>query len=206
MIEPAARDGIASAFLPSTGQPRRLWPAVLAIVSSVLLAFWPMLVGQTVFQRDSALWLFPARWFVRQSLLAGSFRAGIPTRPRLSLLADPQYGVFYPPNWLFLLVPDGMVAHLMSWLSLAHLVWGGIGTMLLARGLGACPVGSAVAASPGAFGAHHLGLGHRTASPRGSLDSVGGARISTARPQAGRSRCLRGLAHGLVSAGGRAGS
>jgi len=82
------------------------------------------LAGQIVFQRDSALWLFPARWFVRQSLLAGEFPGWNPYQGLgFPLLADPQYGVFYPPNWLFLLVPDGMVAHLMSWLSLAHLAW-----------------------------------------------------------------------------------
>jgi hypothetical protein len=155
MIEPAARDGTASTSLPSAGQPARLWLAVLAVVFSVLLAFWPMLAGQIVFQRDSALWLFPARWFVRQSLLAGEFPGWNPYQGLgFPLLADPQYGVFYPPNWLFLLVPNGMVAHLMSWLSLAHLAWGGLGMMLLARGLGACPVGSAVAGLTWALSGH----------------------------------------------------
>jgi len=75
--------------------------------------------------------------------------------------------------------------------------------MLLARGLGACPVGSAVAGLTWRFQAHHLGLGHRTASPWGSLDSVGGARISAARPQAGAKAAwpLR-CGDGSVPAGG----
>ena len=154
MIEPTERGSAAAASLPDAAQPRA-FPEALASIVAVLLAFWPMLAGQIVFQRDSALWLFPARWFVRQSLLAGEFPGWNPYQGLgFPLLADPQYGVFYPPNWLFLLVPDGMVAHLVSWLSLAHLVWGGIGMMLLARGLGACPVGSAVAGLAWALSGH----------------------------------------------------
>jgi hypothetical protein len=105
-----------------------------------------MLVGQIVFERDSALWVFPARWFVRQSLLAGEFPTWNPYQGLgFPLLADPQYGVFYPPHWLLLLVPDRLVAHAVSWLSLLHLLWGGLGMMLLARRLGACQVGATVA-------------------------------------------------------------
>jgi hypothetical protein len=154
MIEPTERDSAAATSLPDAAQPRA-FPVALASIVAVLLAFWPMLAGQIVFQRDSALWLFPARWFVRQSLLAGEFPGWNPYQGLgFPLLADPQYGVFYPPNWLFLLVPDGMVAHLMSWLSLAHLAWGGLGMMLLARGLGACPGGSAVAGLTWALSGH----------------------------------------------------
>ena len=129
--------------------------AMLAVGIAVLLAYWPLLAGQIVFLRDSALWVFPARWFVRQSLLAGELPAWNPYQGLgIPLLADPQYGVFYPPHWLFLLVPDGMVAHLASWLSLAHLAWGGVGMALLARGLGASPMGAAVAGLSWALSGH----------------------------------------------------
>jgi hypothetical protein len=128
---------------------------LLVLGFAVLLAYWPMLAGQIVFLRDSALWVFPARWFVRQSLLAGELPVWNPYQGLgFPLLADPQYGVFYPPHWLFLLVPDGMVAHLASWLSLAHLAWGGAGMTLLARGLGACPIGAAVAGLSWALSGH----------------------------------------------------
>ena len=129
--------------------------AMLVVGIAVLVAYWPMLAGQIVFHRDSALWVFPARWFVRQSLLAGEFPAWNPYQGLgFPLLADPQYGVFYPPHWLFLLVSDGIVAHLASWLSLAHLAWGGIGMTLLARRLGATPLGAAVAGLAWALSGH----------------------------------------------------
>jgi len=128
---------------------------ILAVGIAVLLAYWPLLAGKIVFLRDSALWVFPARWFVRQSLLAGELPAWNPYQGLgFPVLADPQYGVFYPPHWLFLLVPDGMVAHLASWLSLAHLAWGGAGMMLLAHRLGASPLGAAVAGLSWALSGH----------------------------------------------------
>jgi hypothetical protein len=114
-----------------------------------------MLVGQIVFHRDSALWLFPARWFVRHALLSGQSPLWNPYQGLgFPLLADPQYALFYPPNWLFLLVPEGLVAHLTSWLGLAHLVWGGLGMALLTRRLGACSVGAMVAGLSWAISGH----------------------------------------------------
>jgi hypothetical protein len=154
MIEPSERSAATSVSRPGAGLAST-FPFVLALVVAVLFAYWPMLAGQIVFERDTARWVFPARWFVRQSLRAGEFPAWNPYQALgFPLVADPQYGVFYPPHWLFLLVPDGMVAHLASWLSLAHLGWGGIGMMLLARRLGACPVGATVAGLTWALSGH----------------------------------------------------
>lgn len=133
----------ASQGSAETQDPRPL--LALAVVGAVLLAYWPMLAGKIVFHRDSALWVFPARWFVRRSLLDGEFPSWNPYQGLgIPLLADPQYGLFYPPHWLFLLVPDGSVAHLASWLHLAHLAWGGVGMAFLARRLGGNPWGAAV--------------------------------------------------------------
>ena len=154
MIEPAKRD-VATAASPPDAVKARVLPVALAVIAAMLLVYWPMLAGQIVFLRDSALWVFPARWFVRQSLLAGEFPSWNPYQGLgFPLLADPQYGVFYPPHWLFLLVSDGILAHLVSWLSLAHLVWGGIGMMLLARRLGACRFGATVAGLSWALSGH----------------------------------------------------
>lgn len=54
------------------------------------------------------------------------------------LAGNPQAGLFYPPIWLFWTFP---APALLGWLTVAHLVWGGIGTYLLARsqGLGRWP-------------------------------------------------------------------
>ena len=119
---------------------------VLALVIPVALVYWPLLIGQVAFHGDTVLWLLPARWFVRDSLLSGQSPLWNPYQSLgFPLLADPQYGLFYPPNWLLLIVPDAMVAHLCSWLGFGHLIWGGLGMALLTRRLGACPVGAAVA-------------------------------------------------------------
>ena len=129
--------------------------ALLLVGLGSILPFWQHFIGRIVFHRDTAMWVFPARWFVRQSLLSGQFPAwnpyqglGFPT------LADPQYGIFYPPHWLFLLVPEALTPHLASWLSLAHLAFGGVGMALLARRLGACATGAAVAGLAWALSGH----------------------------------------------------
>ena len=155
MADPSKNDHArAASSLPEAGNSRA-FPVAFAVIVAVLVAYWPMLVGQIVFHRDTALWVLPARWFVRQSLLAGEFPSWNPYQGLgFPLLADPQYGVFYPPHWLLLLVPDRMVAHLVSWISLAHLVWGGLGMMLLARRLGACHFGAALAGISWALSGH----------------------------------------------------
>ena len=153
MMDKVLPDATASPQGPT--KSRVLVLSVVALLVAVLLVYWPMLAGHIVFHRDTALWVFPARWFVRQSLRAGELPAWNPYQGLgFPLLADPQYGVFYPPHWLFLLVPDGLVAHLASWLSLAHLIWGGVGMLLLARRLGAGPVGAAVAGLSWALSGH----------------------------------------------------
>jgi len=153
MIETDTRDGAA----PSSSKNRAAhlrWP-LLAVTIGVVLTYWPLLAGQIVLQRDPALWIFPARWFVRQALLAGQSPTWNPLQGLgFPLLADPQYALFYPPHWLFLVVPDGLVAHLASWLNLAHLIWGGLGMALLTRRLGACSLGAAVAGLSWALSGH----------------------------------------------------
>lgn len=126
---------------------RRWWIAlgVVAVVLAVVHA--PIFLGQIVFFRDSVHWTYPARSFLRACLLRGelphwnSYQAlGFP------VLADPLYAVFYPPNWLFVLVGDNWVANLVTWLDFAHLLWGTAGIFLLARRLGAQPFAAALAA------------------------------------------------------------
>jgi hypothetical protein len=145
MAEPDLTDDACSIAGKDASRARGLIP-LLAVALATALAYWPLLLGRIVLHRDSALWVFPARWFVRQALLSGQSAAWNPYQGLgFPVLADPQYGLFYPPHWLFLLVPDGWVAHLATWLSFSHLVWGGLGMVLLTRRLGACAFGSALA-------------------------------------------------------------
>jgi hypothetical protein len=46
---------------------------------------------------------------------------------------NPQSGVFYPPNWLYFLLPDTVC---VNWLVVFHHWWAGLGIYLLARSLG----------------------------------------------------------------------
>lgn len=55
---------------------------------------------------------------------------------------NPQSGVFYPPNWIFLLIDSARSA---SWLLVLHHVWGGLGVFCLCRRHGV----SAIAAAAG---------------------------------------------------------
>jgi hypothetical protein len=112
----------------------------------MMVAYLPMFLGKIIFIRDVAQWNLPARWFLRDALLRGDSPFWNPHQGiGLSVASSPLYGVFYPPNWLFLLVPDHLIASMLTWQSFAHLVWGGFGIVLLARRMGANSTGSGVA-------------------------------------------------------------
>ena len=112
----------------------------------MMVAYLPMFLGKIIFIRDVAQWNLPARWFLRNALLRGDSPFWNPHQGiGLSVASSPLYGVFYPPNWLFLLVPDHLIASMLTWQSFAHLVWGGFGIVLLARRMGANSTGSGVA-------------------------------------------------------------
>ena len=74
--------------------------------------------------------------------------------------ADPLSGLFYPPNWLLLILPLGLGFNLLLWL---HLAFAGYGTYRLLRNE---DVGTPAAILAGlAFGGlpklvGHVGLGH----------------------------------------------
>lgn len=117
-----------------SAQPWRpfLWTLVI-----VCLAYLPVLFGRVLFFRDLAHWTFPARAFLRAALRRGELPAWNPYQALgFPVFADPLYGVFYPPNWLFALVPLDWIASLQTWQCLAHLLWGAAGVGWLARRLG----------------------------------------------------------------------
>jgi hypothetical protein len=121
--------------------------AFLWVALALGVVYLPIFFGRIVFFRDIAHWIFPARVFVRDSLL----RAELPAwNPLLGLgfsaLSNPLYGVFYPPNWLFLLVGRDWVGAMLTWQDFAHLVWGSAGVFWLARRFRATPVSAGIAA------------------------------------------------------------
>ena len=118
-----------------------LW--VLGILGA---AYLPLFLGKIIFFRDIAHWGFPARAFLRASLLRGELPTWNPYQGLgFPVFGDPLYGVFYPPNWLYLLVGPGWVASMFNWQCFAHMAWGAAGICWLARRLGAPPKGIIVA-------------------------------------------------------------
>ena len=56
--------------------------------------------------------------------------AGFGGRP---LVGNPQGGLFYPPAWLAWIMRSPAM---LGWLTIGHLLWGGLGVYVLTRGLG----------------------------------------------------------------------
>jgi hypothetical protein len=65
---------------------------------------------------------------------------GFGGRPRVG---NPQAGLFYPPVWLVWLA---RTPSSLTWLTVAHLLWGGFGILQLARRFGTGPIGASVSA------------------------------------------------------------
>jgi hypothetical protein len=77
---------------------------------------------------------------------------------------DIQVGMFYPPNWLLLLLPPSAVGAGMSWLVVGHVFLAGAFMLLYARSQGLGPTGAFVAALgymfAGKWMLHLLAAGH----------------------------------------------
>ncbi|MEW6569136.1 MAG: hypothetical protein AB1449_13425, partial [Chloroflexota bacterium] len=74
--------------------------------------------------------------------------------------ADPLSGMWYPPNWLAMVLPATLAFNLLFWI---HLAWGGYGLyrLLRAEGVGAAGAllgGLLFSGTPKWVG--HIGLGH----------------------------------------------
>jgi hypothetical protein len=133
-------DGARSRLRPSAPGP------LFTVVAVLCLAYLPIFLGQILFYRDPAHWNFPARLFVRDSVLRGDWPLWNPQQGLgFSVLANPLYGLFYPPNWLFLITPRPWVASMLTWQCFAHLVWGSAGVVVLGRQLGLKGAGLTVA-------------------------------------------------------------
>lgn len=99
--------------------------AFLAAVALPLFLM-PLLRGEVFTLRDHFDYFQPLRWFTAQELQAGRLPLWNPYNASGEpWLANPQTGVFYPPSWLFLVMPFATASMLFL---LAHLVilgWGG---------------------------------------------------------------------------------
>ncbi|HEX3581290.1 MAG TPA: hypothetical protein VH087_05985 [Thermoanaerobaculia bacterium] len=86
---------------------RRHGIAAATIVVAALAVFGPALARNEVFTfRDHLDYFQPLRWFTAEQLRAGSLPLWNPYNASgEAWLANPQTAVFYPPAWLFLILP-----------------------------------------------------------------------------------------------------
>jgi Bacterial membrane protein YfhO len=95
-------------------------------------------MGRIVLIRDTAHWSLPLRRRLRERLLDGHLPTWDTTQAiGFPIVADPLIGTFYPPNFLYLLPNTGVI---VSFDSLLHLVWGGLGMIFVLRRYSIHPV------------------------------------------------------------------
>jgi hypothetical protein len=119
------------------------WPYYFVILAPLVL-FAPFLLGQQVLYWGTPLLQFyPWRQFALETIRAGHLPLWNPYLGNgAPLIANYQSALFYPPNWLSLVLP---LEYSFSWLVALHLIWAGTGTVTLARALGLRPLGQVVA-------------------------------------------------------------
>lgn len=108
-------------------------PAAVAVVVVLLASAVPFvgpLIRDEVFSfRDHSDYFIPLRFFTSAALKGGELPLWNPFNASGERwLANPQTGVFYPPSWIFLIVPFSAAYLLYLWLHLAIL---GLGAFLL---------------------------------------------------------------------------
>ena len=84
--------------------------------------------------------LYVAKVLARFGHLPGWDSSGFGGRP---MVGNPQAGLFYPPVWIAWFSP---YASTLGWLTVVHLLWGGLGVYLLAKAQGMGPWPATVAA------------------------------------------------------------
>ena len=89
------------------------WPlapdatAAVGLLAGALLFYYPLVfLGRGLVDYDAAVYFYPQRAFLAQSLLAGHIPLWDPDLfMGAPFLANPQTAVLYPPTWLFLFGP-----------------------------------------------------------------------------------------------------
>jgi len=121
----------------------RHWPYLISGLAPALL-FAPFLVGAQMFYWGTPLLQFyPWRHFALEAVRAGHLPLWNPWLGNgAPLIANYQSALFYPPNWLSLLVPLDLS---LNWLLVLHIIWTGAGMVTLARSLRYGLLGQAVA-------------------------------------------------------------
>ncbi len=124
---------------------RRLEVAILTAVAALpFVVFWPLTVGAQVwYVLDVHQYFYPYHLVSANLLRSGQLPLWNPyTFGGLPLLGDGQTAMFYPPNWLFFVLP-GFLA--LNWAILLQFSIAGAGMYLCARSFGAGPLAALLA-------------------------------------------------------------
>ncbi|MGQ0603723.1 MAG: hypothetical protein ACT4QE_18745 [Anaerolineales bacterium] len=130
----------------------RHYPYLFVIATPVIL-FAPFLIGvQMIYWGTPLLQFYPWRYFALESLHSGFLPLWNPlVGSGAPLIANYQSALFYPPNWLSLVMPLDLS---LNWLMVLHIVWAGVGMVVLARSLGYQSLGQCVAGLAFGMGQH----------------------------------------------------
>jgi len=125
------------------GSGHRLALTLLAAIAIPLFAL-PLLHGEVFTLRDHFDYFQPLRWFTATELQAGRLPLWNPYNASGEpWLANPQTGVFYPPAWLFLILPFAAAYMLYLLVHLVVLGWGAYVYFARTASKGAALVGAA---------------------------------------------------------------
>lgn len=137
-----------------TGRKIPRWFPFVLLLGALIALYYPLLRGETLFWGLPSLQFYPWRQFAFAELSAGR----LPTwNPYLGagapLLANYQTAVFYPPNWLHLVLPGPLA---MSVIALSHVVWAGLGMWLFTGALNIPTFGRGISLLAYAFSGYFI--------------------------------------------------
>ena len=113
---------------------RRAWP-LLVLALAPALWHWPLLAGRLPDFMDTVTQLYPYRVAAARQLRKGTLPLWLPNQMGgMPLAANPQVSTWYPPQFLFYLLPGPVGNGLVV---LLHYVAAGLGAFLFLRHLGA---------------------------------------------------------------------
>jgi hypothetical protein len=159
---------------PPVSAARRLGPCLLLALLALLLFGKAILHPDQVLYSDRSDLLeetLPAkRFLVRSWHETGELPLWNPySYAGMPFLHDVKVGVFYPPHWPLLLLPEAALGGALTWLVVLHVVIAGWGTFAYARFRGLGVAGSLVAAVGFMFAGkwllHLLAAGHYFMAP-----------------------------------------
>src|SRR5262249_26035282 len=129
---------------------KRSWP-ILIVAIAIVWQYGAPLLGRVWFFEDIAAYFVPLYTAASVAMRHGQFPTwDLGAWSGQPLVGDPQLGLFYPPNWIWMLVQP---ARMYAWLQLVHVVVAAAGMWMLARTRGRSTAAAAVAATAIALGA-----------------------------------------------------